>query len=425
MARQFGHTWWGRAWVEALEQRAQLDPNRLPRGRTYARHDHVAGLEADRGEVRALVRGRRPEPYHVHLAVRPFDDGEWEQLLEAIAGRATHAAALLDGELVPEILDDATAAGVDLLPGPGDLHPRCSCPDWADPCKHAAAVCYLVSETLDDDPFTLLLLRGRSREEVLAGVRERRRMRRTQRPGRAQEPGSPSTAVASVYPGPDSPPPRVLAKDTWSAWLAMQSPEHDSALDRLALLAGVEPPRQTGEPPALAVPPPPESGVDPHELRQLAVDAADRAAAMLRGEQDGALNSDPAADLARRAATLVERPAELQRLATSSGTPLEQLAAFGRAWAAGGPEGVWVLNEPWDVTASNDEDVLAGLAEARRALRELWGVAPRRRANRLTAGNQQLRVAPSGNWYPFTKSGGAWMPAGPGHPDPAASLDLM
>lgn len=165
--------------------------------------------------------------------------------------------------------------------------------------------------------------------------------------------------------------------------------------------------------------------MDPQELRQLAVDAAGRALGMLRGEQSGGLRADPAADLARRAATLVERPAELQRLARSSGTPLERLAALGRAWAAGGPEGVWVLNEPWDVTTSDDEDVLAGLADARRALTELSGETPRRRANRLTVGNQQLRVAPSGNWYPFTKSGGAWMPAGPGHPDPAASLDLI
>ena len=68
----------------------------------------------------------------------------------------------------------AAAAGVDLLPGAGELQPRCSCPDWADPCKHAAAVCYLVADQLDADPFALFLLRGRDREQVMAGVRHQR-----------------------------------------------------------------------------------------------------------------------------------------------------------------------------------------------------------------------------------------------------------
>jgi uncharacterized Zn finger protein len=64
--------------------------------------------------------------------------------------------------------------GLDLLPGPGEVQPRCSCPDWADPCKHAAAVCYLVADELDRDPFLLFLLRGKGRDELLAGVRQRR-----------------------------------------------------------------------------------------------------------------------------------------------------------------------------------------------------------------------------------------------------------
>src|SRR5205085_12591141 len=86
-----------------------------------------------------------------------------------------HAAALLDGELPPEIATDAADAGLDLLPGGGEIGPRCSCSDDADPCKHAAAVCYLVADALDADPFVLLLLHGRTRDEVLAGVRARRR----------------------------------------------------------------------------------------------------------------------------------------------------------------------------------------------------------------------------------------------------------
>ena len=170
----FGSTWWGQAWVDALEQRAELDPNRLPRGRTYARQGRVGDITIEPGAASALVQGSRVRPYAVTVAVRPFGDREWDDMLGAIAGKALHAAALLDGELVPEILDDGRAAGVDLLPGAGELTPRCSCPDWADPCKHAAAVCYLVARVLDDDPFALLQLRGRGRSEILEGVRARR-----------------------------------------------------------------------------------------------------------------------------------------------------------------------------------------------------------------------------------------------------------
>ena len=162
-ARQFGTTWWGAAWVQALEERAALDPNRLARGRTYARQDRVARVEVAAGKVTALVRGNRALPYRVTVTIPTYGDTEWTAVAAAIAARAAHAAALLDGELDPGVAEAAVAAGVPLFPGPGDLKPRCSCPDWADPCKHAAAVCYLVADALDADPFVLFALRGTSR----------------------------------------------------------------------------------------------------------------------------------------------------------------------------------------------------------------------------------------------------------------------
>jgi uncharacterized Zn finger protein len=137
--QEFGRTWWGRAWLEALEQRARLDPDRLPRGRDYARSGAVGDLTLAPGEARARVHGRKTEPYEVRIRVRRFTDGEWDRVLAAISARLGHAAALLDGELPPEIADDAAAAGLDLLPGGGELGPRCSCPDDADPCKHSAS----------------------------------------------------------------------------------------------------------------------------------------------------------------------------------------------------------------------------------------------------------------------------------------------
>ena len=93
--------------------------------------------------------------------MRQFADAEWDSRVRGHRrSRAAHAAALLDGELDPGVVDEAAAVGVDLLPDRASCRPRCSCPDWADPCKHSAAVCYLVADALDADPFALFLLRG-------------------------------------------------------------------------------------------------------------------------------------------------------------------------------------------------------------------------------------------------------------------------
>ncbi|PLS75442.1 MAG: hypothetical protein CYG61_07465, partial [Actinobacteria bacterium] len=156
MARRgFAETWWGRAWVDALEHGARLDPNRLPRGRTYARSSRVEDVRVAPGEVLASVWGRRRSPYKVRIRVRTLSDAEWAAVVGAVAAKAAHAAALVDGELDPAVVEDARGAGVALLPDAGELQPRCSCPDWADPCKHSAAVCYLVAGLLDEDPFRL------------------------------------------------------------------------------------------------------------------------------------------------------------------------------------------------------------------------------------------------------------------------------
>ena len=93
--RGFGATWWGRAWVDALEGRARLDPNRLPRGRSYARSGAVGELVVTAGEVAASVQGSRRRPYDVRVRIRQYDAAEWDRLLDAIAGRVGHAAALL------------------------------------------------------------------------------------------------------------------------------------------------------------------------------------------------------------------------------------------------------------------------------------------------------------------------------------------
>ncbi|MGV4924416.1 SWIM zinc finger family protein [Streptomyces sp. BHT-5-2] len=155
-------SWWGRAWLEALESSA-LDAARLARGRTYAGDGHVDTINVTPGRVIATVRGSRPRPYTAEVRVRTLDEQEWEALLDGVAARSDRLTALLGKEL-PRALAEGD---VPLLPEPGELVPRCSCPDSGRPCKHAAALCFEVARLLDADPFVLLLLRGRGERELL------------------------------------------------------------------------------------------------------------------------------------------------------------------------------------------------------------------------------------------------------------------
>ncbi|WP_079054568.1 SWIM zinc finger family protein, partial [Streptomyces graminilatus] len=180
----FAESWWGNAWVAALEEGA-LDAARLLRGRGYAAKGHVDAITVTPGLVLAYVQGSRPRPYRVQVRLRTLGDQEWERFLEAAVERPGHIAALLDKEM-PQSLADC---GAPLLPGPGDLDPLCSCPDSGHPCKHAAALCYQTARLLDADPFVLLLLRGRGEREVLDEL-SRRNAARAARAAQEQQPGS-------------------------------------------------------------------------------------------------------------------------------------------------------------------------------------------------------------------------------------------
>jgi uncharacterized Zn finger protein len=168
---RFGLTWWGQRWIAALEALGALYANRLPRGRTYARKGAVEELTVDAGRVIARVAGSRARPYRVTLELPAFDDATWDAITRALAGRVRHAAELLDGRM-PEDIDEVLAeCGVSLFPAAHELATRCSCPDVANPCKHVAAVHYVLAQSFDADPFLLPTLRGRDRSALLAGLR--------------------------------------------------------------------------------------------------------------------------------------------------------------------------------------------------------------------------------------------------------------
>lgn len=168
-----GSSWWSGRFLEVLEQLGV--GGRLARGKNYARAGQVAALSIDPGRISATVQGSRAEPYRVTIGLRPFADEAWEAIEEAFAADSWYAAALLSGE-VPDDLEDVVASvGLSLFPqGSRELPMDCSCPDWSVPCKHLAAVSYLVAEEFDADPFALLRWRGRDRATLLAAVRGRR-----------------------------------------------------------------------------------------------------------------------------------------------------------------------------------------------------------------------------------------------------------
>jgi uncharacterized Zn finger protein len=170
---QFGKTWWASKWIGALER--LVDPGRLTRGRSYARSGQVLNLGIKPGRVDSRVQGSRPSPYQVQIEIKPLSDKDWDRVADAMAGQAIFAAKLLSGEMPQNIEEAFAAAKVNLFPvSKDDLKTECSCPDWSNPCKHIAAVYYLLGEQFDADPFLLFRLRGKSKDEIIGMLRERR-----------------------------------------------------------------------------------------------------------------------------------------------------------------------------------------------------------------------------------------------------------
>ncbi|WP_435060350.1 SWIM zinc finger family protein [Streptomyces sp. bgisy060] len=246
--RSFAESWWGNAWVEALEGPTRSATGRLARGRTYARAGNVGAITVTPGRATAHVQGSQPRPYRTAMDIPTLTQGAWDILLDAAAAQAGHLAALLDRDMPTTLADTAAQAGVHLLPRPHELTPHCSCPDWGDPCKHAAALYYQVARLLDHDPFVLLLLRGRGESELLADLHRRN--------------AAPTTAP---------PPPGVPARKMFAAARAGLPP----------LPAPPPPVDHPGPVPELTSRAAPAPGLDPAALRFLAADTATRARQML------------------------------------------------------------------------------------------------------------------------------------------------
>jgi uncharacterized Zn finger protein len=186
---EFVEHWWAERWIKSLER--ITDAGRLRRGRSYARGGQVLSIEESKGKIQARVQGSRPKPYQITIQLQALSDDQWRAVIEALSERAIFTAQLLAGEMPKEIEEAFTAAGLSLLPASSaELETNCSCPDWANPCKHVAAVHYILGEQFDEDPFLIFRLRGRSQEQIMAALRERRQTHTTVAPVIAEEPAS-------------------------------------------------------------------------------------------------------------------------------------------------------------------------------------------------------------------------------------------
>ncbi len=205
----FGESWWAERWIAILDS-FQIGA-RLHRGRSYARRGQVLSITIDKGQAKASVQGSRPKPYDITIKIKTLSAAQWKKLAKIVSRQAIFAAKLLAGEMPKDIEKVFKDAHLSLFPEKlKELDTECSCPDWSNPCKHIAAVYYILGEEFDRDPFLIFKLRGMNRKNMVAllgGTSE------NTAPGgaRGKSPSHDSEEEQSL-------PPEPLSWDTSSFW---------------------------------------------------------------------------------------------------------------------------------------------------------------------------------------------------------------
>lgn len=267
-----GEQWWSIRFIAVLESYGMS--GRLQRGRNYARRGQVLEFELTHGKVTARVQGSRPHPYVVSIGVLPLTPAQWHAVERRLAGQALFRAKLLAGEMPAQIEEVFADCGTPLFPrSAADLTMRCSCPDSEVPCKHLAAVCYVLAEAFDADPFAMLAWRGKGRADLLAALRGS--VREPVRSGTDTGSAGAGSAAAVLAGEHGAPLARSLA-DFWSPGLsparlrALAAPPPGSVVPDLLL--------RMSDPPAVTVRGMDLSDVLAPAYQQLAAAADDAAA---------------------------------------------------------------------------------------------------------------------------------------------------
>ena len=165
--RTLARTWWGKAWNANLERYSDY-ANRIVRGRSYVRHGAVLDLKITSGKIVALVQGSRSTPYKVDIAIQPLDRTAWESITKSCEGKIDSLQELLEGKFPKALAEFFTEKGTGLFPTPKQISLSCSCPDYANMCKHVAAVLYGVGARLDESPALFFVLRDVNVDELVS-----------------------------------------------------------------------------------------------------------------------------------------------------------------------------------------------------------------------------------------------------------------
>ena len=192
--RKIASTFWGKAWCDNLERYSDY-ANRLPRGRTYIRNGSVVDLQISRGVVCARVSGS--SLYKIEIQIKPLAAGLWESIQAECAGKIDSLIELLQGKLSAAVMQIVTRPERGLFPSPKEIKMECSCPDWADLCKHLAATLYGVGARLDHNPELLFLLRGVDPSNLISRASAAEAVRQTTQAGNA--PAMSDTEMADVF----------------------------------------------------------------------------------------------------------------------------------------------------------------------------------------------------------------------------------
>jgi uncharacterized Zn finger protein len=160
-------TFWGKAWCENLESYSDYE-NRLPRGRTYVRNGSVLDLQVAPGRIKALVSGS--SIYTVEVKIHPVAQPRWQSICADCAGSIDSLVELLQGRLSKGVMERICQQQAGLFPSPKEIELSCSCPDWAEMCKHVAAVLYGIGARLDEQPELLFRLREVDEKELIANA---------------------------------------------------------------------------------------------------------------------------------------------------------------------------------------------------------------------------------------------------------------
>ncbi len=372
---------WSTIWTSAMGQ-VFKEAQELQTGVRLARRLE-SPVEMSPGSVTLRDEG---EAWVAHVGLRQLDDGQWETLLRTVAADPLLTAAVVTGELPIELHGKAVALGCSFAPEAGDVGADCSCPDWHEPCRHVGALIALVAEMIDQDPWLLVMLRGRSRDQVAETVRRLRSAHRgiewveSGDEPRGADPGVAAAAAFRSVPAP--------------------------------IPAPLPPLRRPGGPTAFR-PPPADAGVSHGDLHRLVSDAAQRSFDLLGGTSGGdGLTIDPRHDAARIAAGLDPDDPAVAHLAAAADLPVAELRLMGFGWLLAGADGVEIVAAPQPLTADH----------AARAADLLPGARVTKSA--VIAGTIQLRIDRMGRWWRFVRDDEfGWVIADGPAKEPADLLD--